>query len=248
MPPIVLADSTVDPHLQRCSLGTISGQSHKAIFLGWYRDGWGWSQIRLFFSSYPCGVLDGSCYHLTCFVDVVTAFTTASILSFHMVFINTKDVSGHETLVFARWNSISKFCLSVSGTPNDAVNSHWKRHAKCWILWRCNGHGWGVSKKDTCSIRYADRYDMVVKVFNEEWLEFSMFYCWLYPWKLWDLETNKLRETRNRQKRGSLMITPNYETGVEWRQIASPANMLVRTDIWIPFNSREQPPPPGSKI
>lgn len=56
---------------------------------------------------------------------------------------------------------------------------------------------------------------MVVKVLNEEWLEFSMFYDWLYSWKLWDLETNKLRETRNRQKRGSLMITPNYETGVE---------------------------------
>lgn len=27
-------------------------------------------------------------------------------------------VAGHETLVFAQWNSISKFCLSASGTPN----------------------------------------------------------------------------------------------------------------------------------
>ena len=141
--------------------------------------------------------------------------------------------AGHETLVFARWNSISKFCLSVSGTPKDAFNSHWKRHAKYRILWRCNGHGRGGSKKETCSVRYADTHDMVVKVLNEEWLGFSMFYCRLYPWKLWDLETNKLRETRNRQKTGSLMITPNYETGVEWRQIASPDSLLGQDPIFF---------------
>lgn len=177
--PLVLADSTVDPHLQRCSLGTISGQSHEAIFWGWYRDGWGnlhgvrqtfpweWVGLRLNCSSHlirvGCWMVVAIIYcNMFCWCSHYV-YDSINSQQTHIVLIGTKDVSGtkflqsqrscilvagHETLVFAQWNSISKFCLSVSGTPDNAkqplketckvqdfVKMQWT-----WMRWKQEGY------------------------------------------------------------------------------------------------------------